>query len=336
MADINSISPSLRDKLLSKNLIFSNSIPDSYIQQYGHGLGKPVDIGDENASVIQSEDIENIGKIIRKELLSKNKFFPTLDMQERILLIDNKLNIQDSVYGDYYTNGVIKNLQETHLSEGIVNLANGSRYDTLGTSLAYRLATPISSENETPMGIIGKEALVNEMKERVKNNIYSETIGKINLNVISLLSGNEFIKSDYRITRSDSAIGRLGDTALDMLGIQPQTAKMTSDASIFTFDSSITPLGTQFPNTVEQNNAILRNTGRGQQGALYALFQLNNDPRINGGGRRYSPNYEFDRLKASLEDSEYSKMYDDEVYDFEEYPDSLVDGYKRDPSTTFS
>lgn len=338
MDNINSISPSIRDFLLSKNLIFADSITKNYVDNYGNGLGRPVELGDGMQSVIDSQDLEDFGSSERQLQIVKNKFVPTLNSMDRIDIEYNDNLNKSQIDGGYYLNGQINGIDNTDLLNGLVNIFSGDSYFSYGTQLSSKLLQNITDKNDTQLGVIGYNELVNQFKFRVSQNLSNETIGRVNLNLLSLLSGDEFIKSDYRITKSSTLLGRFADKAMDILGVQNPMEELKPEASIFNSDlPDSVKNSVNFIDTNERNSQLLSNTGLGQQKVLFGSFLATLDSKYNNGGQRYAPNYKFNRINESLGGSEYVVYTDGErLGSFEEHSEGVLDKYHLDSTTLFS
>ena len=73
--DINSISPDIRDMLLNRNLILSDTITKNSLTSLAVGLGKPVEIDNGNNYVVQHPDIVNDGLLYNQLITNQNNLF---------------------------------------------------------------------------------------------------------------------------------------------------------------------------------------------------------------------------------------------------------------------
>lgn len=285
--DINSISPIIRDSLLKRNLIFADSITQSYIQNYGSGLGRMTGLSDGTQSVPDSEDLEITGVDLRNQLLGKNRYIPNADMAYRYSVEVNENLSGNQVMGGYVTNGKINGIDDTSDMNGIINLLSGDNFNSYGTQLASKLAQEVTNKIDTNLGVIGYERLVEEMKYRTKFALEKETIGRLNLDPFDLIKGEPLATADYQITRSSSFLGMLGDKALDILGIQSSMVDM-GDASVF--NAYLPNMEYSFYSTSERNREIINATGKGQFNILYNSFDKDKNSRFFGKRNVYSPN----------------------------------------------
>jgi outer membrane protein OmpA-like peptidoglycan-associated protein len=72
--DINSISPDIRDMLLNRNLILSDTITKNSLTSLAVGLGKPVEIDNGNNYVVQHPDIVNDGLFYNQLITNQNTY----------------------------------------------------------------------------------------------------------------------------------------------------------------------------------------------------------------------------------------------------------------------
>lgn len=336
--DINSISPSLRDSLLKRNLIFAKSVTQNYIQQYGTGLGRMVKFADDTLPVQDSEDLELTAVDYRNQLLGKNKYIPTADMAYRYSVEVNNYLQNDQVTGGYILDGKLNGIDDTSDLNGVVNLLSGDNFNSYGTQLASKLLQKITKANDTPLGVIGYERLVEEMKYRTKFAIEKETIGRLTLDPFDLINGEPLVKADMQITRSNSFFGLLGDKALDILGVQSSMMSM-NNASVFNSDyPNLVNSGNNFYSTEDRNNDILENTGRGQANHLFKNLENSLKPNFSGKRNVYLPKLTKGNKSTDanyyLENSEF----DGETIKilFEEYRDGVSDKYSTELNPDFS
>jgi len=287
---INELSPDIRDFLLNKNLILSDTVTDNGLTSFASGLGLPVDVQSISDSVQDLDNVSELSNQYRQDLTTLNQYISEDDMVQATI-INNQFNYNQVNGGYLQENGdlniggpsteALDVLTSITSQEGF-SLGEGgfTPQNNIRTSITGRILGGIGAINDTPLGIIGGEQLLLAFKQKIAFNAQSELFGKINLQPFSLLrNGGKFLNPDYSITVSSTTGGRILDTALDLSGFELPLSKMDSGASIFN-DTSLFQ-----PEMVSRNNAMIKNTGKGQ---VLRLFEsLNNN--------RFKPNYVFDR-----------------------------------------
>lgn len=159
----------------------------------------------------------------------------------------------------------------------------------LRSSLAGRALTGFGVIDDTPIGVIGARELGRSLLNNAAFGLQQETIGNINLSPFNLLKGGDIIVPNYDITIPASTGGRILDFGARVLGFELPLSVIKDEASIFSSDS---------PNTgfLERNNALLKNTGKGQ---VISLFS-----NIKGGGKipgnKFRPAYEDSRVNDGI------------------------------------
>jgi len=126
---INNISPSIRDFLLNRNLILSDTVSNNGLSGYGVGLGLPVTISTYPETVIASSDIEIEGQSYRDLNLLNNPYASTVG---DIVVDINSNNIQNignlpigtpqSEYTNYIGSRIIDSSFTNYGNDGRVNL----------------------------------------------------------------------------------------------------------------------------------------------------------------------------------------------------------------------
>lgn len=298
---INELSPDIRDFLLNRNLILSDTITNNGLSGSGAGLGLQANISGISDSVQPSEDIETSGVDYRNSVISRNRY-TSIDDMVSATLIDNSFsyNQVDGGYidenqqlnlGGASTNG-LDILTSITSQEGFgLNSSGFYPQNSINTSITGRVLGGVGAINDTPLGIIGGEQLLFALAQKAAFNAQSEILGKVNLQPFSLLRGGEFLKPDYSITVNGTTAGRILNKALDLSGFELPLSKIDSGASIFSEDA-----GFQM-NSLDRNNALLKNTGRGQILRLIDLLERN----------EYSPAYQNRNGKIAVSNpAEYS------------------------------
>ena len=88
---INDLSPDIRDFLLNRNLIVSDSISDNGLSSVAVGLGSQANISSNENSIIASENLELSAIEYRKSVIGRNRYISTDDMVSATI-IDNSFS----------------------------------------------------------------------------------------------------------------------------------------------------------------------------------------------------------------------------------------------------
>lgn len=371
---INSLSPDLRDVLLNRNLILSDTITDNGLTGYAEGLGSPV--ATENplyTSVNPSADINTIGQLYLGMMTGSNPYqqqasptpiqitdnnvgqigngtisspeYPTsgVNIDESPLFLDedgdsyrNQSIVQNIytdpeqqvpvVFGDYsspanqlgsYTD-INNNLRLGGPSTNVADIVGGAltgrqtgvdintgnltpNFD-LRASLAGRVLGAAGVIGDTPLGQVGAQQLAFNLAQSVSANVQKETIGRVNTNPLSLLSGNDIIVPNYSITTPSGGLKKGIDIASRILGFESPVSLLESSGSIFASESP------DVSNTARAQAMIL-STGRGQVLSLFDNLRQNTvDAKVMGTPfsqafqagyvQRYAPAYQDNRGKT--------------------------------------
>jgi hypothetical protein len=276
---INDLSPDIRDFLLNRNLILSDTVTDNGLSAAAVGLGTSSNISTYPTSVQASENLEISGEEIRNSIISRNRYTSIEDMISACV-ISNEYSYEQRDGGYITENNELNfggpSTQPLDTLDSIVSqtgfgLDGGGLLNQgdIRTTLAGRALGNAGLINETPLGIIGGEQLALAFAQRASFNAQRELFGQINLQPFSLLSGSDFIVPDNSITIRSTTGGRIGDVLLDVAGFNLPIDIIDDDASIAN------------PNSLLRNNTLIKYTGKGQ---LIRLFE-----GINAN--KYKPNY---------------------------------------------
>lgn len=286
------ISKDIRTRLLKRNIV-SSTVERNGLSSLLYSVGKPAVIGAIPPNIVDSDDLEDIGSIVRDFMLVNNKYIATPIEYERISIntISSNITTQYPNYLERVTN-LVGGGASSNASNVINNVLGGlvPRYSIGGGNPLFDVTSILSGgrsnpSNETPLGIIGANQLGFAIQVNSAFNLYEETIGSINTNPISLLMGNPIIFPNYKITVAKGTGGVILDYAERILGFNTPVSLLDTSSSIFYKESGdIT--------NVERANNMLSNTGKGQVGALLWLMNQNKykatyvDPRDPNGGVR--------------------------------------------------
>jgi hypothetical protein len=134
-------------------------------------------------------------------------------------------------------------------------------------SLAGRVLTVGNIINDTPLGRIGAQQMAFALGNNAAFNLQQETIGHINLNPLSLLTGHDLIVPNYNITVSNTSLGKALDFTSKLLGFQMPASEMDADSWVYG--------GFRNAFDVNGNNTLISNTGKGQVVALFSNLDIN-------------------------------------------------------------
>jgi hypothetical protein len=270
------------------------------LPQYTHPLTYP------KTGVDLVSNLSNAGNYLRDSLMGKNKYTfnneTTVDVGSRVpgdvanqtteyLDDKHKLNV-----GGYDTQpaDIIGSLLTGSLGFSQNGLV--TNFD-LRSTLAGRTLGTIGIINDTELGRIGAQQLAFALANNAAFNLQQETIGHVNLNPLSLLTGHDLIIPNYDITVSETSLGKALDFTSKLMGFQAPASGM--DADSWTYAPTLGSTQTQ----IRSENELIKNTGKGQVIALFANLDIN----------MYRPAYSDKRLEK---DGTNGNIYN--------YPDSVA------------
>jgi hypothetical protein len=293
---INELSPSIRDFLLSRNLILSDTVTNNGLSNVAVGLGSQASIQNSVTSIQASEDIEDSSILFRNSSVSRNQYTSIEDMVQATT-ISNSFSY-NQINGGYIQNNGELNIggPSTNALDVITSITSQEGFglgeggfspnNNINTSITGRVLGGIGAINDTPLGIIGGQQLLLAFKQKAAVNIQKELFGKVNLQPFSLLRGAQFLNPDYSITVSSSKGGRILDAALDLSGFELPISRLDAGASIFDLRTvNNNNIGLFQQDSVTRNNSMIKNTGKGQ---ILRLFEILNQ-------NKYKPDYVSDR-----------------------------------------
>jgi hypothetical protein len=163
--------------------------------------------------------------------------------------------------------------------------------DVVTTLLSEGLdAVGISSTNfidfDSPLNTVAQERRSEEAKNRIRDGIIENTVGRINLDPLGLLTGQPLFGRDYKITKPAGGIlGGIINFASDVAGVNTQA--LTSlfggplPSGAFDWDS---PLDDPFSiDTIDISETLLNRTGAGTKNLLFNSLAANKyGPVIEG------------------------------------------------------
>jgi len=137
---------------------------------------------------------------------------------------------------------------------------------------------------------IANKRRLTELKSRIKENLINETVGRVNLDPIGLLSGQPLFGKDYKITKPSKGIpipglGILTDLAdINLLALRGDPLP----DGAFDWDQPMSdPFSTS---TVDITKSLLKHTGKGTRGLLFKSLAPN----------KYGPRIDSDKFTRQL------------------------------------
>ena len=174
------------------------------------------------------------------------------------------------------------------------------------SSLAGRVLTATGAINDTRLGRESVGYLATAIGNNIAFNLQEETIGRINTNLRSLLTGGDFIVPNYKITVAKGTLGTAIDLLERMSGFQVPASLLEKSSSIFNVDLPVS--------NIERANEMIKNTGKGQILSLFA--NVNENTRVNSAEpnnlrQGYAPGYNDSRISkgANTEDGINPNIY---------------------------
>lgn len=160
----------------------------------------------------------------------------------------------------------------------------------LGQQIGFSPGSGIDYDSQ--LSDIGKEQRKFNTKERIKLNFVDETVGKLNIDPIGLLSGQDLFLKDYTITKAPGLGGKALDFAEKLSGFKIPTSLIPSWKSV---DSN---------EGYDVNQDLLNFTSEGTKGLLYEAINQNKwGPRFQGGGKPDGPKTKVGKFIKKVDDS---------------------------------
>ncbi len=140
-------------------------------------------------------------------------------------------------------------------------------FSTIGSGINYKP----DGTNISDLDKIARKRRGEELKQRLKLNFIGDTVGAINLDPLSLLSGGKLINKDYTITVPKSKIGKVAQFTANLAGFN--LPKSTIPEGSFGWD---TPTPSTFGSgDIDIYSDLLDSTGSGQKSILYDSISYN-------------------------------------------------------------
>jgi len=121
--------------------------------------------------------------------------------------------------------------------------------------------------DETPLGEIARQQISNTVLTNLEDNIFQETVGRINTDVFGLLAGERFIREDFTITIPRTPIGQGAQIAQKLLGLQLPFCYIPDEAFGINSYSDIT--------SEQRLKILLSFTGKAYKKIILNNFQKN-------------------------------------------------------------
>ena len=126
---------------------------------------------------------------------------------------------------------------------------------------------------------IANDRRLEELKSRVKENLISETIGRVNLDPLSLLREEGLIQKNYKITKNSgkgNIVGTGVNAILSLADVNLQGIKKEPiPDGAFDWDKPLNALGPFSVDTIDISKKILNRTGKATRGLLMKSLELN-------------------------------------------------------------
>jgi len=193
------------------------------------------------------------------------------------------------------------------------------------SSLAGRVLTATGVINDTRLGQESVGFLAKAIGNNVAFNLQEETIGRINTNIRSLLTGGDIIVPNYNITVAKGTLGTAIDLLERMSGFQVPVSLLEKSSSIFNVDFPVS--------NIERANSMIENSGKGQVLALFSNVNENvmvNQAEPSNLRQGYAPNYTDPRINkgANTGDGINFNLY---AYEDFGYITDLLNGKANNP-----
>lgn len=262
--------------------LFSQNLPDlpqelidgaagNFLSKYGEkGLEKSINYGpitnpgNLDEWLLEGNFPVDLNDIRTQTILGKNEYGP------QTIQAYNCPNLEEPE-----ETGFIQ--YQTSVGGNVVTNLLGETLDAVGLGGLNAFLIDFPSE----LNEIANERRLAELKSRIKENLINETVGRVNLDPIGLLSGQPLFGKDYKITKPAKGIpipglGVLTDLAdINLLALRGDPLP----DGAFDWDQ---PVSDPFsPSTIDISKALLKHTGKGTQGLLFKSLAPNKyGPRL--------------------------------------------------------
>ena len=283
-----SINQFKNDEQVSNNLIDINLSTKSVNQKYPDSNWPQ---GNQKYPTSATEEVSKYGIIaktdeggFRKQNVIKNSYLDIdkqIDMSTFIDLLPNNVNEQVKGYLDTY-GGVNLGGPSTKALDIVGSIFNGQGVgisnngivtnSDVRSSLVGRVLGATGLINDTKLGIIGGKQLALALANNAAFNVQQDILGKLNIsdNVMSLVKNGTLagFRPDYTITKPSSIGAQIIDYTARILGFTLPKSYLDDSGSIFQGENG----GVE---NIERANAMIMNTGKGQNQALLTNINAN-------------------------------------------------------------
>jgi hypothetical protein len=195
-----------------------------------------------------------------------------------------------------------------------LNVTNGSLIanEDIRSTLLGRTLGATGVINDTQLGNIGGQQLLAHVGYNAAFGLQQETLGKLNLNPLTLLQGKPLVTLNYSITVPKGKVGKILNFAANVLGTQSPVSLLEQSSSIFTFGNKLEYIG---QGNIQRANEMIANSGMGQVQSLMnhmrANLMISNDPEGTSLRQGYAPGYKDGRKSKGEEtgDGTNSNLY---------------------------
>jgi hypothetical protein len=176
-----------------------------------------------------------------------------------VTTVRDMINLSQNEYGPSYIFDY-SSVNEPYEVSGYQQYPSSAGGDVLGPIIGRTLGFSTTNFIDFPSELqtVARERRVEELENRIKLNFVEDTVGKINLDPLSLLAGGSLFTPNYTITRPKSFLGKAAEFTANLAGFNVPT-------SIIPGSKTTTQLGS---NAFQDD--LLDYTGKGQRDLLYA------------------------------------------------------------------
>jgi len=293
------ISENERNRIRPKNLDTpTDDVQKSSYKEYatGYGIFSGVDYTrDKNE---QALNVNEVGDRVLSDLKDLNVF--PQDDYVRVNTDLNDVSVIDmpeieEISEDIYLNQIIYNKfasleyipYEIELPVGVLDQQNSygeyiekikQNLEIRGTNLADYFTGDFNLD-DSPIGIIGGNALNVLLNEQVSFNLKRETLGRINNPVWSVIQNEPLIRPDYDVTVNPNGLAAAAEFLINLQGGELPFSYLPQDLfglerRAVVDNGRVTYVGSNM-SFEERLELTLRYTGKGQQQQLFNLVKLN-------------------------------------------------------------
>lgn len=146
------------------------------------------DLNDIDVSIIDTPEIYDFLDVYYENINSKNRYRP----EQRNPLFNVNESNNNTIFYDSYDDYI----------RPIEDIVCSPNYN------AFNLYTGLLDFEDTPLGEIGKEKLIENLEVNLRANLLEETIGRLNTDVFGIIQGEPLFRRDFVITVPKTPIGR--------------------------------------------------------------------------------------------------------------------------------